>query len=125
MHYVGTRNPRAQTNPLRSIPLIRSASILNRSTPPSRMIGELRNALWVVAGYEKLYAKARADLGRANTHNIAWRRRSQSDAMSALYRARAAMRANLRTIAKLEAALLALAVPADRWADAAASALRG
>ena len=119
-----TRNPKAVHNPLRSLPLFRPASAVFGPSATDKLVGELRNALWTVAGWERAYDKARATLGAANRHNIAWRRLSQRDAMRALNKVRAAMRANLRTIAKLEADLLALAVPADRWADAAASAVR-
>ena len=48
----------------------------------------------------------------------------QRDAMVALNKARGAMQTNARQIAKLQARLLALAVPADLWADAAALGAR-
>ena len=117
-----TRNPKAVHNPLRSLPLFRPASAVFGPSETDRMIGALRQALYASAGWEQSFAKARAGLGRANRSAPQWRRANQRDAMRVLNATRAAMRANLRTIAALEAKLLALAVPADRWAQAAGAA---
>lgn len=122
MRYAGTR--RSEHNPLRSIPMFQTAALFQGPTEADRLVGDLRDALWLVTGLVRAYDAARAGLGRANGHNKAWRRSSQRDAMSALNKARGAMRSNARQIATLQARRLALAVPADLWADAAASAAR-
>ena len=118
MRYVGTRNPRAEHNPLRSLPLLRPASVIARSTENDLRIGELRRALYAVDGWARAYAAARADLGRANRSIPQYRRANQADAMRALNQVRAAMRANLRTIAQNEVALLAAGVAPSAWAVA-------
>lgn len=122
MRYAGTR--RSEHNPLRSMPLVRSAVVSFGPTETDRLVGQLRDALWSVSGLVRAYDKARIALGKANGVNKAWRRKVQREAMTALNRARGAMKSNARQIAVLQARLLALAMPADLWADAAASASR-
>ena len=119
MHYAGTR--RSEHNPLRSVPTFQAGLLMQGPSEADRLVGDLRNLLWSAPGLAAAYDKARAGLGRANGHNKAWRKKSQRDAMVTLNRARGAMRSNARQIAVLQARLLALAVPADLWADAAAS----
>ena len=122
MRYAGTR--RSEHNPLRSMPLVRSAAVSFGPTETDRLVGDLRNLPWSVSALAKAYDKARAELGRANRVNPAWRKKTQRGAMIALNVARGAMRSNARQIATLQARLLALAVPADLWADAAALGAR-
>lgn len=117
MRYAGTR--RSEHNPLRSVPTMRTASLLMGPSEADRLVGELRNLLWSASGYVAAYDKARTGLGKANGHNKAWRRASQRDALVVLNVARGAMRSNARRIATLQAKLLSLSIPADLWADAA------
>ena len=118
MHYVGTRNPRAEHNPLRSLPLLRPASVIARPSANNLRVGELRRALYAVDGWARAYAAARADLGRANRSAPQYRRANQAGAMRKLNQVRAAMRANLRTITQSEIALLAAGVAPSAWAIA-------
>ena len=118
MRYVGTRNPRAEHNPLRSIPLFRPASILSRPSETDEMVGALRRALYAVAGLQRAYAAARAALGRANGSTREYRRLNQADAMRKLNAVRKQMRANYRLIADSEAELLAKGVSSSEWAIA-------
>lgn len=122
MRYAGTR--RSEHNPLRSLPLLKSVSAVFGPDATDRLVAELRDALSYCSGWEREYAKACAALGKANKTAAQWRKSNQRTAMRALNTTRAAMRANLRKVATLEAELLALAVPADRWADAAAGVSR-
>jgi len=122
MRYAGTR--RSEHNPIRSVPMFQAASIFQGPTEADRLVGELRDALWSVSGLVRAYDKARIGLGKANSVNRAWRHKVQREAMTVLNCARGAMQSNARRIVKLQARLLALAVPADLWADAAASASR-
>jgi len=119
-----TRNPKAVHNPLRSMPLFKPLSSVFGPSATDRMVGDLRNAYYALQGWQQSYTKACKALGQANKSAPQWRRANQRDAMRALNRVRTAMRANLRTIATLEADLLAMAVPSDRWAEAAACAAR-
>ena len=57
-------------------------------------------------------AAARAKLGEVNNHDRQWRRASQADAMRALNKVRAGMRANYKALDAAKAALLTLGV---RW----------
>ena len=119
MHYAGIRqDPRANVNPLRSLPLLRPASAIARPSATDLRVGELRRALYAVEGWVRAYAAARADLGRANRSILQYRRANQADAMRALNQVRAAMRANLRTITQNEVALLAAGVAPSAWAVA-------
>lgn len=105
MHYAGTRNPRAETNPLRSIPLTRSASRVFGSSARDRLVGAVNKAVQFRDGWAREYAKARAGLGRANRIPAPNRRHSQAHAMRQLTAVRKGMKVNLRAIAAAEAAL--------------------
>jgi len=105
-----TGNPRAVHNPLRSIPLFQSAGRAFGPSPADRLTGAFRVARDAVRGWTELYAAACAKLGRANTHNREWRRKSQAEAFRELNRVRAGMRANYRALDAAMAALLALGV---------------
>ena len=113
-----TRNPLNRTSPLRSIPLIRTAQPAH--TPEYLAAWELDRALAVMPNLEKQYAYARQVLGDANRQPRMARRRFQSQAMTFLNRARAALRAGRARVAVAEAAVAALALqPALPFAAAA------
>jgi hypothetical protein len=118
MRYVGIRNPRAEHNPLRSIPLFRPASILSRPSETDILVGALRRALYAVDALRRADAAARADLGRANRAAREYRRLNQAHAMRKLNAVRKQMRANYRLIADSEAELIAMGVSPSEWAIA-------
>ena len=108
MRYAGTRHPLARTSPLRSIPTFRAAQFAH--TPEYLAAWELDRALAVMPNLEKQYAYARQVLGTANRQPRISRRRFQSQAMTFLNRARAALRAGRARVAAAEAAVAALAL---------------
>ena len=113
-----THNPLARTSPLRSIPLIRVAQPVH--TMQSLADWEFDRALAVMLNLEKQFAYARQVLGTANRQPRISRRRYQSQAMTFLNRARAALRAGRARVAAAEAAVAALLVqPAFPFAVAA------
>ena len=116
MHFGGTRHPRAEHNPLRSLPLFCPAAAVVRSTETDRLIGALRSALYAVDGWKQSYGAARAALGQANRSTLQFRRANQRDAMRKLNAVRGAMRANLRLIATTEITLLAAGIAPSAWA---------
>ena len=101
---------RTSRTPQRQIPLFRPMASVFGPSATDCLIGDYRRARDAVEGFKMLDAEARANLGRANSHNPKWRRKSQADAMSALNRLRAGMRANYRALAVAASALLALGV---------------
>ncbi len=96
--------------PPRQLSLFRNAGLVFAASPTDRLIGDYRCARDAVAGWHTLDAAARAKLGQVNGHDPKWRRQSQSEAMRALNRVRAGMRANYRALDAAKAALLALGV---------------
>ena len=108
MRYVGICHPLACTNPLRSIPTFRVAQAVH--TPDYLATWELDRAQAVMPNLEKQFAHARQVLGDANRQPRVARRRFQSQAMSFLNRARAALRAGRARVAAAEAAVAALAL---------------
>jgi len=81
-------------------------------SPADLLIGDFRRARDAVEGFKRMDVAARVKLGQVNSHNPKWRRLSQADAMRALNKVRAAMRANHKALDVAKAALLALGV---RW----------
>ena len=104
-----TRNSLARTNPLRSIPTFRAVA-QPAHTPKYLAAWELDRALAVMPNLEKQFAYARQVLGDANRQPRVARRRFQSQAMTFLNRARAALRAGRARVAAAEAAVAALAL---------------
>ncbi len=105
MRYVGSRNPRAEYNPLRSIPLFRSPVRVFGPTARDRLVGAVRQTAQLNEGWAREYAKVRAALGKANRVPVENRRHCQAHAMRQLNAIRAAMKANLRATARAQAAL--------------------
>ena len=103
-----TTHPLARTSPLRSIPTFRAVQAAH--TPEYLTAWELDRALAVMPNLEKQFAYARQVLGDANRQPRIARRRFQSQAMSFLNRARAALRAGRARVAAAEAAVAALAL---------------
>ncbi len=99
-------------SPQRQLPLLQPAARVFGASPADRLIGDFRRARDAVRGWHDLDVAARAKLGRVNSHNPQWRRQSQSEAMRALNKVRAGMRANYRALDAAMAALLALGVSA-------------
>lgn len=108
MRYVGSRHPLARANPLRSMPLFRPVPV--DRTPEFYAAWELDRASVVLPGLEQQFVYAREVLGRANQRPRICRRRFQSQAMSFLNRARAALHAGRARMAKAQAAVEALRV---------------
>ena len=107
MHYAGTRNPRAETNPLRSIPLFRPADqVLRKYTPRQLIEWDLAIARRDLPAVEAGFATACRVLGDANRSRATLRRGRQAKAMRLVNEARARLRT---TRAKLAKALGALA----------------
>ena len=88
-----TRNSLARTNPLRSIPIFRTAQ--SAHTPDYLAAWELDSRAGRHANLKKQFAHARQVLGDANRQPRMTRCRFQSQAMAFLNRARAALRAGV------------------------------
>ncbi len=110
MSTLQTQISRSSRSPQRQLPLFQPAARVFGASPADRLIGEFRRARDAVQGWKDLDAAARAKLGQVNRHNAQWRRQSQAEAMRALNKVRAGMRANYRALDAAEAALLALGV---------------
>jgi hypothetical protein len=107
-----TQISRSNSSSQRQRPLFQAAGVVFHSSPTDRLIGDFRRARDAVAGWKRMDAAARAKLGQVNSHDRQWRRASQADAMCALNKVRAGMRANYQALDAAKAALLALGV---RW----------
>ncbi len=96
------------TTPARALPLFRPMHAIFGPSVEDRWVGAYRRAAAMVDGWADLDRKACKKIGRANAHNPAWKRQSQSEAFSNLNRIRAQRRANYRTMDEARDALLAL-----------------
>ena len=108
MRYAGTRNPRAETNPLRSIPLFKPAATVLAPGVRQVLEANLKAARVSIATSTEHLAAACASLGRANRLKGYARRRYQGEAFRWINRARANLRAARKALAAAEAGLLAL-----------------
>lgn len=106
---------RAHSNSLNGLPLFQAAAAVfsHRSSAADRLVGQYRQARDAVQGWAELDRKACAQIAIANTHNPAWKRKSQAEAFSHLNRVRAARRANYRALDAARDALLALDFDTD------------
>lgn len=105
-----TQISRSSRSPQRQLPLFQAAGLVFGSSATDHLIGDYRCARDAVAGWKRMDAAARAKLGQVNCHDPKWRRQSQADAMRALNKVRAGMRANYKALDAAKAALLALGV---------------
>ena len=109
MHYAGIRkDPRANANPLRSMPLLRPASAVFGPSPLQAATAVLTSARIELTMMEGYFARSCATLGDANRAKPSLRRGRQAKAMRQLNRARADLRRARKAVAAAEAALLAL-----------------
>ena len=108
MRYVGLRNPRAETNPLRSIPLLRPASAVFGPTLRQKIEARLFIARRDLKSAEVYLPIAYAALGRAN-RSRGRRRFWQREAFQMINRTRAELHAARKALAAAEMELLALA----------------
>ena len=98
-------------NTFRSTPTLRPASGFFGPSKTDRLVGELRRAGDAMDGWTRMHDDARAKLGQANRKRPAVRRMHQAMALRSLNAVRAGMRANERSITRLQAELLALDMP--------------
>ncbi len=108
MHYVGTRHPLAETNPLRSVPFMRTRAEVVGPTPLEEAQIKLAQIRTSLPSLTDGLAYAYTTLGRANRMPKVTRRRWQAQAMRSINQARARVRKLLKDIAAAEAALLSL-----------------
>jgi hypothetical protein len=108
MRYVGTRNPRAEHNPLRSIPLFRPAAQVLGHTPLQRLMIQAAAARASIELSTDHYLSACQSLGRANKLKGYKRCRYTGEAFRWINRARANLRKARKELQAAEAAMLAL-----------------
>jgi hypothetical protein len=108
MRYAGTRNPRAEHNPLRSIPLFRPAAQVLGHTPLQRLMAQAAAARTSIDVSTEHFRAACQSLGRANKLKGYKRRRYTGEAFRWINRARANLRKARKELQAAEAALLAL-----------------
>ena len=107
MRYVGTRA--SETNPLRSIPLVRPAATVMGHSDASKADWALQIARRDVAALEGGTAYRYAVLGQANKVRGYMRRHWQAKAFRAINVHRAQLRAARKALVAAEAAMLAFA----------------
>ncbi len=107
MRYVGTRA--SETNPLRSIPLIRPAAVVFGHSDRFNAEWTLSNARRDVAILEEATAYRYAALGKANQVRGAMRRYHQAQAFRHINTHRAELRRARKALAAAEAAMLTFA----------------
>jgi hypothetical protein len=110
MHYIGTRHPLAEANPLRSVPFMRTRAEVVGPTPLEAAqikLTQLRSYLpGLIEGVAYL---CRTVLAASNRMPKTTRRRWQANAMRQINAARARVGACLKDITAAEAELLSLA----------------
>jgi hypothetical protein len=110
MHYVGTRHPLAASNPLRSMPFMRTRAEVFGPTPLEAAQIKLAQLRSYLPGLiEGVAYSCKTTLAAANRMPKVTRRRWQANAMRHINAARARVRACLKSIAAAEADLRALA----------------
>jgi hypothetical protein len=109
MQYVGSRNPRAEYNPLRSVPFFRTRAEVFGPTPLEAAQMQLTQLKSYLPSLTDGLAYAYTTLGQANRMPKISRRRWQANAMRNINKARARLRSLLKDIKAAEAALIALA----------------
>ena len=72
MHYVGSRNPRAFTSPLRSLPLYRTVESVLGPSAQVKAKAEVRLSRVALVAELAAFAKDRAALGTANRRPVNW-----------------------------------------------------
>ena len=107
MRYVGTRA--SETNPLRSIPLIRPATVVMGHTEAFKADWALQIARRDVAILNEATAYRYSVLGQANRVRGPMRRHWQAKAFRAINLHRAELRAARKALVAAEAAMLAFA----------------
>jgi hypothetical protein len=110
MRYVGTRHPLASSNPLRSMPFMRTRAEVFGPTPLEAAQIKLAQLQSYLPGLiEGVAYSCKTTLAAANRMPKVTRRRWQANAMRHINAARARVRACLKSIAAAEADLRALA----------------
>ncbi len=108
MHYVGTRHPLAESNPLRSVPFMRTRVEVFGPTSLEAAQIKLKQLRSYLPSLNEGLAYAYTTGGRANRMPKVTRRRWQAQAMRSINQMRARMRKLLKDIAAAEAALRSL-----------------
>jgi hypothetical protein len=109
MRYVGTRHPLAASNPLRSMPFMRTRAEVFGPTPlESAQIRLAALQSYLPGLIEGVAYSCKTTLAAANRMPKVTRRRWQANAMRHINAARARVRACLKKIAAAEAELRAL-----------------